>query len=197
MGSFNMIGMVPRPQRASRMNAWADLALCPRVFRFAASADYRIYCMRHERAPGMRASVVRIVACVMDSGGGQWVPGRGRAQKNRRPCGRRVCSMIDAARWSGCLDIRSLLAFGTLGDLERHFLTFFECLEAVHLYGREMREEIFAPVIRSDKPVAFGVIEPFHRTSCHSACLDRKADGLRDLFEFQGSHRPIWSCDKA
>lgn len=88
---------------------------------------------------------------------------------------------------SGCLDVRGLLALRTLGDFKRHFLAFFKCLEAIHLDRGEVREKIFAAIVRSDEPVAFRVIEPFHSTSCHSACLDRKADGLRDLFEFQGS----------
>lgn len=107
--------------------------------------------------------------------------------------------MVPTAKFaaSGRLDVRGLLALLALGDFERYFLTFFQRLEAVHLYRGEVREKVFATVIRSDKTVTFRVIEPFHRTSCHNACLDRKADGLRDLFEFQGSHRPIWSCDEA
>lgn len=54
----------------------------------------------------------------------------------------------------GC-NIGSLLAFGALRDFERHFLTFFESLEAVHLDCGEVSEQILTTVIRSNKAEAF------------------------------------------
>ena len=57
------------------------------------------------------------------------------------------------ARDSGSgLDVRGLLAFGSLGDLERNLLAFLERLETAHLDRREMREQIFAAVVRVMKP---------------------------------------------
>src|SRR5262245_26954365 len=66
------------------------------------------------------------------------------------------------------LDVGGLLALGALGDFERHLLTFLEGLEAAHLDCREVREQIFAAIVRGDEPVAFGIIEPLHRTGCHT-----------------------------
>ena len=64
------------------------------------------------------------------------------------------------------LNIGSLLAFGALRYFERHFLTFFESLKAVHLNCGKVGEQIFPAVIRRDKAEAFGVVEPLDGTGC-------------------------------
>ena len=56
-------------------------------------------------------------------------------------------------------------------------MAFFECLEAIHLDRGKVGEKIFAAIVRSDEPVAFGVIEPFHSTSCHMPALIEKRMG--------------------
>src|SRR5690606_40335491 len=66
------------------------------------------------------------------------------------------------ARESGRGDIECLLAFRTLSDFEFDFLPFFESLEAVHLYGREVSKKVFAPIIGSDEAKPFGIVEPFN-----------------------------------
>lgn len=65
------------------------------------------------------------------------------------------------------LDIRCLLAFGPLGDLETDFLSFLQSLEAFHRNRREMRKQIFTATIRSDKSESLAVIEPLYSTSLH------------------------------
>ena len=84
------------------------------------------------------------------------------------------------------LNVRRLFAFWPLGDLEADFLTFLECFEPAHLYGRKVCEQVFAAIVRSNETIALGVIEPLHRTRCH-APLPRfeTGRGARDLFEFQ------------
>jgi hypothetical protein len=65
------------------------------------------------------------------------------------------------------LDVGSLLAFRALRDFELDFLTFFEGLETVHIDCREVCEQVFAAVIRSDEAKSLGIIEPLNSTSCH------------------------------
>jgi hypothetical protein len=67
------------------------------------------------------------------------------------------------------LDVRSLLAFWALRDVEIHFLTFFESLEATHVDCGKVCKQIFAAVIRSNKAKTFGIIEPLNGTSCHKS----------------------------
>ena len=69
---------------------------------------------------------------------------------------------------AGRLDIRGLLAFRALGHLELDLVALFEGLEARHLDRREMREQIFAAVIRRDEAVPLRVVEPLYRTGWHS-----------------------------
>lgn len=68
---------------------------------------------------------------------------------------------------STALDVRCLLAFRTLGDFERHFLTFFEGLKTVHVDCGEVRKQIFAAIVWGDEAKTFGIIEPLNSTCCH------------------------------
>src|SRR6185503_7207147 len=67
------------------------------------------------------------------------------------------------------LDVGRLLTLRALRHLEGYFLAFFERFEPAHLNGGEVRKEIFAPVIRRNEAIAFCVVEPFNRTSCHTS----------------------------
>jgi len=67
------------------------------------------------------------------------------------------------------LDIGRLLAFRSLRDIEIHFLTFFESLEATHVDCGKVCEQIFAAIVGSDEAKAFGIIEPLNGTSCHKS----------------------------
>lgn len=102
---------------------------------------------------------------------------------------------------SGCLDVRGLFTLRTLGDFERHLLTFFQRLEAVHLNRRKMGEKIFAAIIRRDETVALGVIEPFHSASCHMPALIEKRMGsaiCSSSKDRTGQNLGLpWSCDEA
>jgi hypothetical protein len=74
----------------------------------------------------------------------------------------------------GALNVRGLLAFRPLRDIERNLLAFFQRLEAIHRDGGEMREEIFAAIIGSNKAETFGIVEPLDSTSCHNAASCKK-----------------------
>lgn len=65
------------------------------------------------------------------------------------------------------LNVRSLLALWASCHFERNTLVFLQGLEAVRLNRREVREQVFAAFVRSDKAETLGVIEPFYDTSCH------------------------------
>ena len=85
------------------------------------------------------------------------------------------------------LDVRGLLALGTLNNFESHFLTFFERLEAAHVDRGEVREQVFAAVIGSDETETLSVVEPFNSTVCHALLpyKKRRVEMPVKLFEFQ------------
>jgi hypothetical protein len=66
------------------------------------------------------------------------------------------------------LYVGGLFALWTLNNLESHFLTFFERLEAAHVDRGEMREQIFAAVIGSNETETLCIVEPFNCTVCHA-----------------------------
>src|SRR5262245_26086903 len=71
------------------------------------------------------------------------------------------------------LDVtRLLLALVAAGDLEGDLLAFLQSLETRHVDGGEMGEEILAAAVRSNEAVAFRIVEPLDRTSCH-VCAPR------------------------
>ena len=74
----------------------------------------------------------------------------------------------------GGLDVGGLLALRALGDFEGDLLAFLQRLEAIHVDGREVREQVFAAAVRGDEAEALRVIEPFYDASCHNACLSKK-----------------------
>jgi hypothetical protein len=55
------------------------------------------------------------------------------------------------------LDVCSLLALGASGDFEADALVFLQRLEAPCLNLREVREEIIATTVRSNKTKALGI----------------------------------------
>jgi hypothetical protein len=89
---------------------------------------------------------------------------------------------------SGALDVGSLLALGALHDFEGDFFAFLQGLETIHVDRGEVREEIFAAIVRRNKAEAFGIIEPLDSTDCHVCNFLTKniqIPGLPDtLFEF-------------
>src|SRR5215831_11386653 len=64
------------------------------------------------------------------------------------------------------LDVRGLLALGTIDNLELHLFPLSKGLEACALDRREVDKNIFA-TITGDKPIAFAIIKPLNRTSWH------------------------------
>jgi len=70
-----------------------------------------------------------------------------------------------------CLDIGSLLALGTLNDVEGDLLAFLEGFETAHVDCGEVREQVFATIIRSDEAKTFCIVEPLYSTVCHVTSL--------------------------
>jgi hypothetical protein len=66
-----------------------------------------------------------------------------------------------------CLDIGSLFPFWTLADFEGNFLAFLQGLEAVHVNGGKMCENIFPTVIRGNEAKTLGIAKPLDGTRCH------------------------------
>jgi hypothetical protein len=79
----------------------------------------------------------------------------------------RVPGFFRAWNRSGHLDVGGLLALGTLNDLKGDLLAFFERLEAVHVDGGKMREQVVAAIVRSDKTKTLCIVEPLNSTGCH------------------------------
>src|SRR6185295_14827500 len=65
------------------------------------------------------------------------------------------------------LDVRGLLALGSLDDVETHLLAFLQALESLHVDRREMREQVLAAVIRRNEAVALRVVEPLYGADSH------------------------------
>src|SRR5450631_2108661 len=119
--------------------------------------------VRSEIAPHRKLEVPRVE---LHPGFGGWV------RKKKAP-GSLTPGAFHYKDCSLCvLYVRRLLAFGALRDVEGNLLAFLEGLEALHLDGREVREEVFAAVVGRDEPVTLRVIEPLHSSGCHSiTCL--------------------------
>ena len=56
---------------------------------------------------------------------------------------------------SRSLNVGCLLALGALRHFKSNFLAFFERLEAAHVDRGEVREQVFAAIIRSDETEPF------------------------------------------
>ena len=82
------------------------------------------------------------------------------------------------SRKSNTRDIRSLLALWTLRHVKRNLFALFEGLESAHGNRGEVREKIFATIIRSNETETLGVIEPLNCTCCHIA-TSLKRDKIR------------------
>jgi hypothetical protein len=70
------------------------------------------------------------------------------------------------------LDVRSLLALRAGLDLERDTLVLFQRLEPLRADFGEVSEKIIATRIRSDKPKALSIVEPFDDTGFHIHFLE-------------------------
>ena len=68
-------------------------------------------------------------------------------------------------------DVRRLQALGALDDVELDLLALREAAEAVGLDGRVVAEHVLAAAILRDEAEALRVVEPLHRSSCHSRAL--------------------------
>src|SRR4051794_15381781 len=75
---------------------------------------------------------------------------------------------VGIVRLLGRLDVRSLLSLWALRYVERNLLSFLERLEPAHVDCREMGEQVLTAVIGRDEAIAFGVVEPLYRPSCHA-----------------------------
>ena len=64
-------------------------------------------------------------------------------------------------------DLRGFRAFIAVNHFELHILAFSKGLETFAEDVFVMHEEVFAPVIRSNEPVTFLVVEPLYFTFCH------------------------------
>src|SRR2546425_3300451 len=64
-------------------------------------------------------------------------------------------------------DVGSLFALRSLDDLERDLLTLLQGLEAIHLDGGKVREQILTSVIGRNESISLGVVEPLDSTCCH------------------------------
>lgn len=73
----------------------------------------------------------------------------GRRHKRKSPALAGLFLFNDPGSWG--LNIGRLLTLRALSDLELYLLSFFQCLESVHLNGGEMREQVFATIVRSDE----------------------------------------------
>jgi hypothetical protein len=65
------------------------------------------------------------------------------------------------------LDVGGLLALGALHYLKGNLLAFLKGLEAIHVDGGKMCEQIPGSVIGRDETETFCIVEPFDYTSCH------------------------------
>jgi hypothetical protein len=57
-------------------------------------------------------------------------------------------------------------------------LAFFQGFEAVHIDCGEVREQVFATIVRGDEAEAFSVIEPLDGTSCHMCYIPKQKTGV-------------------
>lgn len=68
---------------------------------------------------------------------------------------------------SGSLDVGRLLSLWALNDLEADLLAFLEGLETGHVDRGEVRKQIIAAVVWSDKTKTLCIVEPFNNSGCH------------------------------
>src|ERR1700730_10904128 len=74
-------------------------------------------------------------------------------------------------RWLRCGDVFSLIALGSLFDLELNHLAFVKCLVSLHLYGGEVNEHVFAR-LALDESIPFRCVKPLHYTLFSAHLLD-------------------------
>ena len=80
-----------------------------------------------------------------------------------------------------------LLALRPLGQVGLNHLTVLKGLEAIHVDGREVGEEVFVTIVGSDEPESLRVVEPLNRsrtarpTCPPSSARDGQGNPLRDF----------------
>lgn len=91
-----------------------------------------------------------------------------------------------------CLDIGRLVALGAGGHIEGNLLVFLECLETTALNRGEVRKEILAAAIGSNKTKTLGIVKPFHSTCSHySNPRKKKILGLRPVANYSRARTRI------
>ena len=70
-------------------------------------------------------------------------------------------------------DVLGLQSLGTLDNVELHFLVLMEGLEAVHIDGGIVHEDVLA-IFLLDKAEALGFVKPFDSSPCHTTRLLKK-----------------------
>ena len=91
----------------------------------------------------------------------------GSALKIRMPEGPGVVRHKDADFFLDRFDIRGLLALRTHLHVEADLLILLQRFETLCLDFGEMREQVFAAVVRRDESKTLRVVEPLHCSSCH------------------------------
>jgi hypothetical protein len=93
----------------------------------------------------------------------------------------------------GRLNIRRLLTFGALHNIETYFLTFLEGFKTSHLNSRKMSEDIFSATIWGNKTITLGIVKPLDYTSCHLSDFLQK----NKLIQSRPAEAPVMppSCD--
>jgi hypothetical protein len=88
----------------------------------------------------------------------------GALRDKRVPAFRKAGAAPSLDRSGGAGHIRSLGAFGTLGNLEFDLVAFLQTLIAFGGNGAVVNEDVWLPILPSDKPIALGVVKPLDGT---------------------------------
>jgi hypothetical protein len=106
--------------------------------------------------------------------------GQNSQKKNASVCGWHFFSGVVRIREAACAlsdrglrcltrhDQASVIAFWSLMDIELNLLASLQCSVSLHLNRGVVCEDILAAADRTDKPEAFGVVEPFYCTRLHA-----------------------------
>ena len=79
-----------------------------------------------------------------------------------------VClNRSDLYRDRGSVQVLRMQALRALLDLKLYALPFFEGTVPFHVDSREMYEYILVAIVRGNKTIAFGIVEPFDYTGGH------------------------------
>src|SRR5882724_2978719 len=84
-------------------------------------------------------------------------------------------------------DVGGLPALRAGLDVELHFLALLQGLEAAHVDGRKVGEEVLVRAVHGDEAVALGVVEPLHRAGLREGGAGKKQQRECGC-EFSGKH---------